>query len=331
MTIGIKSREANAKRVSQHLKSAKILDHLMLIANSEVDEELAQANLLLGVGEIVMQPTDQRGIVSQESLHLAAELNKPHMIHLLLDRLPAGSVSYLFDQDTALHRAAQSGANKSIDALLKAGADIHARGKDKTTVLHAAVQSEQKGSLSRLVKAGARWDLKNKYGEFPLWLAFFKYIEDASANNLKLWSECIKLGADIKGLNSKGESLAHYLIRYYDGDVDRLEKGLDLLKKEGFPFTIRNKEGQTLIATLLGSSIWYGSDQEEEAEKLLKRLLLEGVDPRVADKKGIAPADLKPPYHLWGGELITAWTERKQMEELCAHSLETAQPTALRL
>ena len=70
-----------------------------------------------------------------------------------------------------LHFAAAFGIPESIQALLKAGADVMARNEDGLTPLHDAAEYATPESIQVLLKAGADAKAKSQHGITPWDLA----------------------------------------------------------------------------------------------------------------------------------------------------------------
>ncbi|MCP5531718.1 MAG: ankyrin repeat domain-containing protein [Akkermansiaceae bacterium] len=73
--------------------------------------------------------------------------------------------------DTALHAAAEAGAESVADQLLDSGLPPDLPGADERTPLHAAVAGDQPKMIGWLIRQGADPSLKNKDGFSPLLLA----------------------------------------------------------------------------------------------------------------------------------------------------------------
>ena len=69
------------------------------------------------------------------------------------------------------HLAAENATPESIQALLKAGADVRARNEDGLTPLHDAAEYGTPESIQVLLKAGADAKAKSQHGITPWDLA----------------------------------------------------------------------------------------------------------------------------------------------------------------
>ena len=77
--------------------------------------------------------------------------------------------------DTPLHLAAAQGRISIMEALVRHGADINARGEHGYTPLHEAVLLDRWLAALRLLQMGADPTIKNNDGETPLELFELMY------------------------------------------------------------------------------------------------------------------------------------------------------------
>ena len=73
--------------------------------------------------------------------------------------------------DTRLPEAARAGDQKTVDALIRAGANVNVPEADGTVALHWAVYRDDAVMIARLLGAGADANLANRNGATPLTLA----------------------------------------------------------------------------------------------------------------------------------------------------------------
>jgi ankyrin repeat protein len=72
---------------------------------------------------------------------------------------------------TELRLAARFSGVAEVEVLLKAGADVNAKGTDGSTPLHEAAANNTSPVLEALLKGGAKVNAKNALGMTPLHLA----------------------------------------------------------------------------------------------------------------------------------------------------------------
>ena len=115
------------------------------------------------------------------ALHIAAAGHRVEIAILLLDAGADCAAAKNHRQSQPLHYAADGCLEnpswdarrqvRTIEVLLKAGADIHTRGKNGATPLHRAVRTRCAEAVKFLLDAGADATLQNKPGSTPFHLA----------------------------------------------------------------------------------------------------------------------------------------------------------------
>lgn len=108
--------------------------------------------------------------------------------------------------DTKLARAAESGDEARLSALLEEGIAIDSRLLDGTTALHWAVLRDQLGSVRFLLEAGADPMAANRNGITPLFLA-------AQNGNADIAALLLDAGASPHAIGSTGESILMTAVR----------------------------------------------------------------------------------------------------------------------
>jgi uncharacterized protein len=76
-----------------------------------------------------------------------------------------------YDGDTPLHVVAWRDDLAGVKLLIRAGADVNARGEMRETPLHVAVQQENAPMVQVMLEAGAQTDICSELGETPQSLA----------------------------------------------------------------------------------------------------------------------------------------------------------------
>jgi len=115
------------------------------------------------------------------ALHLAAAGHRTEMVRLFLDAGADVNVPGKHRNATPLHYAADGSVIspdwdpkqqvKTIQLLLKSGANINAQDKNGATPLHRAVRTRCSAAVKMLLESGANAMIKNKPGSTPFHLA----------------------------------------------------------------------------------------------------------------------------------------------------------------
>lgn len=96
------------------------------------------------------------------------------------------------------------GTAQEVDAAIKAGADVNAKGRDKWTILmFAARENANPEIIATLIRSGADVNAKNKDGLTALMLA-------ATYTNPEIIATLIKSGADVNAKNQAGFTALDY-------------------------------------------------------------------------------------------------------------------------
>lgn len=139
----------------------------------------------------------------QSALHVAAMENNTLLMQFLLERCPSDKLQNFVDEqacngDTALHCAAENNAVESMQMLIKAGANLCARGAYERTPLHKAAESNSINSIQLLLEHGVDINILDEMGNTPLHLA-------ARIDNAQAVAYLLKYGAqpDIQNEDAK--------------------------------------------------------------------------------------------------------------------------------
>ena len=81
------------------------------------------------------------------------------------------SMATIYAQTTALHTASAGGELKIVNAILEAGANIHAKDSYGATPLHWAAESGHVKVVKALLEAGSDIDARDNYGYTALYWA----------------------------------------------------------------------------------------------------------------------------------------------------------------
>jgi ankyrin repeat protein len=162
--------------------------------------------------------------------------------------------------------AAEKADGKTIEKLLKDGADVNAAQADGMTALHWAAQHDDLETAARLLKAGAKAAAANQFGVTPLSLACV----NGSSGMVAL---LLGGGADVRATLPGGETMLMTAAR-----TGRVEPVVLLLAK-GVPLEAKDGRGQTAL-------MWAAAEGHADVVHLLVKT---GADPKVRVKSGFTP------------------------------------------
>jgi len=97
--------------------------------------------------------------------------------------------------------------------LIENGADVDFKDKGGYTSLHFAAQESRVEELNLLIQNGANPNLKDYYGNTPLWTALIN-----SKGKFEIVKKLIENGADMKIENNYGKSPESVGMRIYGKD-----------------------------------------------------------------------------------------------------------------
>lgn len=128
------------------------------------------------------------GVAGQNELpiHEASRLGKRATVENLLRGNPALRDTATEHGSTPLHLAAMNADPGPLQALLAAGANVHARDHDGSTPMHMAAYASRTRNAQLLLEAGADPTLKNTIGRDVLSMAR-KVRADELAGVVSLW------------------------------------------------------------------------------------------------------------------------------------------------
>ncbi len=142
---------------------------------------------------------------------------------------------------TPLHRTAERGQLVSVAILLGRGADLHAKSGDGYTALHLASRSasspEGLETVRLLLDRGAEIDIRNDFGETPLFGSVDSYVDGYPAATALL----LERGADITARDNEESSTLHRAA----SSPKSLPAVVELLLENGADARDENNQGQT--------------------------------------------------------------------------------------
>ena len=119
--------------------------------------------------------TSGPGDTEAKAIHLAAAFGHPRTITVLLEQFPSMVAMQNSKEDLPMHVAAAYGQIKSLETLLKMGADIEGRGFQGRTPLMAAGCTGQVEAVEFLINKGAKMSAltDDNYGDSVIHLAAY--------------------------------------------------------------------------------------------------------------------------------------------------------------
>ncbi|PHH73877.1 hypothetical protein CDD80_3525 [Ophiocordyceps camponoti-rufipedis] len=224
--------------------------------------------------------------LSGKDLRVAARLGHDRIVNELLPDLEPGAVDRksTYSGNTALHEAASSGHVGLVNTLLKAGAQVSLKNKTDETPLHLAATHGDPAVIESLLENGASKDAKDSKGVTPLQRAVVKgrvravralleceHGETATINSYdtrtalycaffefdqSIIAEFVKLGANLKDVDSRGQTLLHSMARHGKTEAVslllRLGARMGVLDSNGHtPMFLAAKEGHEEIFKIL--------------------------------------------------------------------------------
>lgn len=165
------------------------------------------------------------------------DINRNTLLHRYAD--DSAMIDFLTEKGLDVNAKNNDGISpiflaQNVDILKKFiqyKADIKATDLHGNTVLHRAVDAEM---LDLILAAGVDVNAKNDEGKTPVF-----YIKDTGESGVELLKKYIEKGADIKIIDSKGNSLLHHAPLSKDW--------VEYLRKAGLDVNLRNADGRTPI------------------------------------------------------------------------------------
>jgi len=154
---------------------------------------------------------EQVDIFGTTALNEAVRCGHDDLASLLLPRISKTKISMLPAEEvrfneTDLHIAAGRGFVRSVETLLRYGADPNVADDSLYRPLHIAIENEQYGVVDALLQAGADVNAKNLFGNTPTHLMVLKKFDEMSCEAMH---KCFKHGADIEARNYSGRTALH--------------------------------------------------------------------------------------------------------------------------
>ena len=200
---------------------------------------------------------------------------------------------------TPLHLASQQSNSISVEALLKAGADVDEWDSDNMTPLLLAFPSAMDGRVGRLLlEHGASVHVRNKNGQTPLHLAASRWVLS------DIGALLLKLGASVDAQDNEDMTPLHFASR-----SDYSGRDTQLLLEHGASVHVRNKNGQTPLHLA----------SEEVLSDVVALLLKFGADVDAQDNKDMTPLH----YALSSLSQSSRFRVREDLQEVIRILLES--------
>jgi len=211
-----------------------------------------------------------------EELYEAAYLCRVEDVRRLLETGADAGMKCGAAKTTPLHAAVMNRCVDALNLLMRAGVDVNAKDDFGQTVLHYAAFKGDVEIIKRLIAAGADINAEeNERGYTPLHVALMMSKEEAAL-------ELINAGADIVRADRRGRTPLHLAARKC------LVRAVEELLRRGVLVNAVDAEGDTP----LHHTVEYCDDFR--LRRRIKSLLLNhGADPKIRNKKGLAPTDYK--------------------------------------
>ena len=120
------------------------------------------------------------------------------------------------DGRTALINAAAMGSHSMLDALLRSGADANLQDHQGLASLHFAAMKHDVATARTLITFGARIDIRDSWGNSPL----FRAVYQRSERRNEFIALLLRYGADPDAVNNYGSSPRVLSELAVDGEVD---------------------------------------------------------------------------------------------------------------
>ncbi|XP_043228675.1 ankyrin repeat domain-containing protein 6-like isoform X1 [Amphibalanus amphitrite] len=140
--------------------------------------------------------------------------------------------------NTALHEAAWKGYSQSVDALLRARANMYLRNRGGFTALHLACQNGHNQTCRLLLLAGCSPDISNSYGDTPLHTS-------ARYGHAGVMRILISGDASLSEQNKNGDTALHIAAAMGRRKLTRI------LLDGGVDYNLRNKQEESALQIAL--------------------------------------------------------------------------------
>ena len=272
-----------------------------------------------------VESTESRSLISQTNknnktaLHFAAiihetdrqleKIDEKNCLDIILGERKSLIGVKSSDKMTALHEAAKSGCSRRVNALLEAGANVHAIDRFGRTALHIAAQGGHCSVFTSLLNAGANLKEQDRHGRTPLHLSakigsltsceilivkssssgqgsIFDYVNAKDNEGLTAMHHCsyegsgtaeilqylITAGADVASLDMYGRTPLHYAAASMN-----LQCVVFLVNQMGNGINSKDKSGCTAL---------HQAAAKDSDGRCLEYLLSHKANPWICDLQG---------------------------------------------
>ncbi len=210
----------------------------------------------------------------ESALHVAANVGAEAVSRILLH---AGADPNLPDSEeqTPLHMAARGGHHVVAGMLLLRGANLEARDTSSRTPLHLAAKEGHALCVSELLQVGVDHNARDDYGETPLMLA-------AQKDKVDTFEELVAAGAGLDARDERGLNVLDHAARHRSMGVVRS------ILRHGVDITATNDNGWTALHHAASCRFHW-----EDNSGTVRILLKAGADIEAKTTRGsITPLDL---------------------------------------
>ena len=179
--------------------------------------------------------------------------------------------------NSLLHAAATASRSKSVDYLLRIGANPNAKNANGDTPLHRACKVHGSGNtdehvVESLLRSGANVNEQDGLGQTPLYIIASRAQSHQDMNGAAVASSLLKHGASTNILPASGKSYGHFLevlyedYKQYDALIKPFEEAYKRVKNLNKELGIHLEEKRTKIEAVTGGlpeEVWDIGKQDE--------------------------------------------------------------------